>query len=58
MEVVIQREMEELPERPNEPRVIQRRLDDIIWTLMEDCWRAKAADRPKIDEVIERMNRS
>ncbi|KIK53708.1 hypothetical protein GYMLUDRAFT_49241 [Collybiopsis luxurians FD-317 M1] len=55
-EVVIRREKGELPERPTEPRVLQRGLDDHIWALLEDCWRTLASERPKIDEVIDRMN--
>ncbi|KAE9396577.1 TKL/TKL-ccin protein kinase [Gymnopus androsaceus JB14] len=55
-EVVIRREKGELPERPSEPRVLQRGLDDLIWGLLEDCWKTAAVDRPRIDEVIARMS--
>ncbi|KAF9076713.1 kinase-like domain-containing protein [Rhodocollybia butyracea] len=55
-EVVIRREKGELPERPREPRVMQRGLDDKLWALLEDCWRTLPVDRPKIEEIIERMN--
>ncbi|KAF5352122.1 hypothetical protein D9757_013277 [Collybiopsis confluens] len=58
-EVVIRREKGELPERPTaitEPRVLQRGLDDQIWAILEDCWKTTALERPKIDEIIERMD--
>ncbi|KAJ3710941.1 kinase-like domain-containing protein [Lentinula raphanica] len=55
-EVVIRREKGELPERPCEPRVQQRGLDDQLWKLLEDCWKTNASERPKIHEVIQRMD--
>ncbi|KAJ3903461.1 kinase-like domain-containing protein [Lentinula edodes] len=54
-EVVIRREKGELPERPNEARILQRGLDEQLWMLLEDCWRTTASERPKINEVIQRM---
>ncbi|KAJ3790444.1 kinase-like domain-containing protein [Lentinula aff. detonsa] len=55
-EVVIRREKGELPERPLEPRILQRGLDDQIWVLLEDCWKTTASERPKIDEIIKKMD--
>ncbi|KAJ4473806.1 kinase-like domain-containing protein [Lentinula aciculospora] len=55
-EVVIRREKGELPERPNESRILQRGLDEQLWFLLEDCWRTTASERPKIDEIIQRMD--
>ncbi|KAJ3745599.1 kinase-like domain-containing protein [Lentinula detonsa] len=55
-EVVIRREKGELPERPLEPRILQRGLDDQVWGLLEDCWKTTASERPKIDEIIKKMD--
>lgn len=38
------------PPRPSEPAT-RRGLDDRIWSLIQNCWRTKPADRPDMSEV-------
>ncbi|KAE9393766.1 kinase-like protein [Gymnopus androsaceus JB14] len=54
--VIIQCQQGQLPERPSAPEVLQRGLDDHTWALLKDSWKIAAVDRPKIDEVISRLN--
>lgn len=30
-------------------------FSDELWALLEDCWKLSMEERPKIDEVIHRM---
>ena len=43
------------PERPTDPEVLRRGLDDNIWGLLKDCWEHDSLKRPLIDEVITRL---
>ncbi|KAF5369906.1 hypothetical protein D9758_001233 [Tetrapyrgos nigripes] len=54
-EVVIRSSQGQFPERPPDPRVVQRGLDDNLWPLLTKCWKLQASNRPKIHEVIEQL---
>ncbi|KAF8636240.1 hypothetical protein AX17_003725 [Amanita inopinata Kibby_2008] len=43
------------PDRPNDPRAIERGLNDDMWELLESCWSLQPADRPSIEKVMARL---
>lgn len=43
------------PERPSDPTVVRRGLDDNMWELLQECWSAKPDNRPRMVEVVERL---
>jgi hypothetical protein len=45
----------ELPKRPTEPEVVANGLDDTLWDLLMDCWKADPQERPTIDQLIARL---
>ncbi|KAG6810292.1 hypothetical protein H0H93_015054, partial [Arthromyces matolae] len=46
------------PTRPSEdaPAWLKRGLNEHIWTLMMDCWRTQALERPDITMILSRLN--
>ncbi|KAJ6599272.1 kinase-like domain-containing protein [Mycena vulgaris] len=53
-EVVIRSAKGEQPERPMAPpRVLERGLDDNVWSLLCRCWVTVPSQRPSIREVLE-----
>ena len=54
-EVLIKMQEGQRPERPKDPEVFTRGLDDNLWKLLHDCWAHEASDRPTIEEVIARL---
>ncbi|KAJ7499133.1 kinase-like domain-containing protein [Mycena latifolia] len=52
-EVVIRSAKGEQPERPTAPpRVLERGLDDNLWSLLCRCWVTVPSQRPRIQEVL------
>ncbi|RDB23137.1 Serine/threonine-protein kinase STY17 [Hypsizygus marmoreus] len=51
-EVVIKSSAGEFPRRPTDSRVIERGLDDKLWTLLARCWSKRPDARPTIKQVI------
>jgi hypothetical protein len=45
----------ELPPRPIQPIVLERRCDDRVWEVMVDCWQFEPSTRPDMKEVTRRM---
>ncbi|KLO11001.1 kinase-like protein [Schizopora paradoxa] len=43
------------PERPTDPAVEARGLDDRLWDLMNRCWAQEPEDRPSIKEVNDEL---
>jgi len=43
------------PERPTDPSVAARGLDDRLWSLLTGCWAQKPSDRPDIFEVNDEL---
>ncbi|KAL0572720.1 hypothetical protein V5O48_009245 [Marasmius crinis-equi] len=43
------------PKRPTDARVVERGLDDGLWSLMMECWNRLPDARPEIVEVLERL---
>lgn len=43
------------PIKPSDPVVIHRGLDDNMWTLLQECWSGKPANRPTMVEVVDRL---
>lgn len=41
-----------LPDRPSNPRVIERGLDDRMWQLLIACWSFDVDKRPSIDDLL------
>jgi len=52
--VVISSAKGERPIRPTEPRVIERGLDDGLWSLISDGW-AMESQRPSIQEMLDAL---
>ncbi|KAJ7431319.1 kinase-like domain-containing protein [Mycena galericulata] len=52
-EVVIRSSSGERPSRPTSPRVVERGLDDHLWSLLCRCWVNDPSQRPTIQEVLE-----
>lgn len=46
------------PARPQEddPAWSQHHLNDRIWKLMEDCWSFVPSERPKMTDIISRLD--
>ncbi|KAJ7929411.1 kinase-like domain-containing protein [Mycena leptocephala] len=51
-EVMIRLSKGEHPQRPTDPRVIQRGLDYNMWGLLGFCWATEPSQRPTIQEVL------
>jgi hypothetical protein len=51
-EVVIRASQGERPGRPTDPSVVERGLDDQIWSLLVQCWAIDSAERPTIPQVL------
>jgi len=47
----------ERPERPDEPEVRARGLDNKLWAILQRCWAEEAEDRPKIEEVLAELSK-
>jgi serine/threonine-protein kinase TNNI3K len=43
------------PQRPSD--VSKRVMSDGMWELVQSCWRQNFADRPRVSEVVEIMNK-
>ncbi|KAL0566628.1 hypothetical protein V5O48_011624 [Marasmius crinis-equi] len=43
------------PDRPTDPRVVERGLDDELWRLLVQCWSRLPRARPGILEILERL---
>ncbi|KAJ7682057.1 kinase-like domain-containing protein [Mycena polygramma] len=52
-EVVIRSVQGEHPQRPTDPVVVNRGLNDDIWMLMNRCWASKPSERPTIQMVLD-----
>jgi hypothetical protein len=52
-EVVIKSQKGESPKRPLDPRVIERGLDEKLWSLLSACWVRNPRARPTIEGIIE-----
>ena len=50
------KEMDGVPSRPLDPRVIERGLDDRMWELLLLCWSYDPEDRPLIDELVTQLS--
>jgi hypothetical protein len=46
----------ELPQRPTEPEVVARGLDDRLWQLLLRCWTFDYKSRPSIQQVIDELD--
>ncbi|KAG5637004.1 hypothetical protein H0H81_006148 [Sphagnurus paluster] len=55
--VVIKVAKGERPNQPKENHIVERGLDDRMWSLMEDCWQQDPRDRPTAVEVVARLQR-
>jgi hypothetical protein len=42
----------ERPARPSEPRVIERGLDNALWSLICNGWATEVSQRPSIQEML------
>lgn len=51
-EVVIRSASGVRPQRPTEPRIIARGLDDKLWNLLIHCWDVEPTARPNINDVL------
>jgi len=54
-EVVIKSATGARPNRPTEPHIIARGLDDHLWELMNTCWNNDSTARPTIDKVLAQL---
>jgi hypothetical protein len=51
-EVVIRSSKGEFPKRPFGTRVVERGLDDKLWSLLLRCWSQMPRTRPTIEGVL------
>ncbi|KAF8331191.1 kinase-like domain-containing protein [Amanita rubescens] len=51
-QVFSEKQTGELPDRPQDERVVSRGLDDRIWKLLCQCWSKNPTDRPSIEELL------
>ncbi|KAJ6510007.1 kinase-like domain-containing protein [Mycena vitilis] len=54
-EVVIRSAKGEHPQRPTDPKVIKRGLNDELWLLLGLCWVNEPSARPTIQDVLSRF---
>ncbi|KAJ6629198.1 kinase-like domain-containing protein [Mycena sp. CBHHK59/15] len=54
-EVVIRSAQGQQPLRPTSPRVLERGLDDHLWSLMCQCWANQPSQRPTIQQILETL---
>ncbi|KAJ7699876.1 kinase-like domain-containing protein [Mycena rosella] len=52
-EVVIRSAKGEQPERPRASRVLERGLDEHLWSVLCHCWLTVPAQRPRIGDVLD-----
>jgi serine/threonine protein kinase len=51
-EVVIKSSCGAYPNRPTEPYIVERGLNDALWRLLISCWARTPAARPTIQSVL------
>ncbi|KAG6905887.1 hypothetical protein DXG01_017094 [Tephrocybe rancida] len=56
--VTLQVKSAKRPSRPSEPGTSWQEwgLTENIWSLMEDCWKATASERPVVRQIIDRLS--
>ncbi|KAF9256249.1 kinase-like protein [Marasmius fiardii PR-910] len=47
-----------IPPRPTEPRVVERGLDDVMWSLLVECWGRPPSVRPSIEDILKKLEES
>ena len=54
-EVLMRIQQGQRPERPTDPEVIERGLDDKLWDLLQRCWLREPEERPSIEQILQEL---